>query len=178
MKVAVSGAHRTGKSTLVQDLLGHLPGYQAIDEPYRLLEEEGHTFGHPPSLEDFELQLDVSIRSVLGSPSNSIFDRCPADLLAYLAVHRDRDAFDPDLWMPRVREAMGRLDLVVFVPIENPDRIDAGADARPRWRRAVHEELGAILLDDSWDLGVRTMEVRGDPGERLAQVLSRLDLSR
>lgn len=174
MRLAISGAHRTGKSTLVEDLRRNLPGYEAIEEPYSLLEETGHLFRHPPSIEDFELQLDGSIRSILAAPSNAIFDRCPADLLAYLAVHPDREGFDPDLWMPRVREAMNQLDLVVFVPIEHPDRIGPETETRPRWRRAVHEELRTILLDDPWDLRVVTMEVRGDHRERLNQVLRRL----
>lgn len=174
LRLAVSGAHRTGKSTLVEDLDRSLPGYEVIEEPYVLLEETGHVFRHPPSLEDFELQLNCSIRSILDAPSNAILDRCPADLLAYLALHRDHERFDPDSWMPQVRQAMGLLDLVVFVPVERADRISLDLETRPRWRRAVDEELRALLLDDPWGWGAPTLEVRGDPGERLAQVLKRL----
>jgi AAA domain len=177
MKIAVSGSHRTGKSTLVGDVHQSLAGYEVIDEPYRLLEEEGHPFAHPPSLEDFVLQLDRSIRSLLSCPTRVIFDRCPADFLAYLTVHRDRDAFDLGAWMPRVSEAMERLDLVILVPIEDPDRVAVSREDGPRWRRAVHEELRSILLDDSYHLGVATLEVRGDRRERLNQVLRHLAAS-
>jgi AAA domain-containing protein len=177
MKIAVSGSHRTGKSTLVGDLHHSLPGYSVIDEPYRLLEEEGHPFAQPPSLDDFELQLDRSIQSILSCPSRAILDRCPADFLAYLTVHRDHDAFDPAPWMPRVLAAMEQLDLVIFVPIEDPERIAISRADGPRWRRAVHEELRTILLDDPWHLGVATLEVRGDHRERLNQVLRHLAAS-
>jgi len=174
MKIAVSGSHRTGKSTLVEDLHRRLSGYEVIPEPYRLLEEEGHPFAQPPSLEDFELQLDRSVQSILTCSSRAILDRCPADVLAYLAVHRDRDAFDASSWMPRVCEAMSGLDLVILVPIEDPDRIAVSREDGPRWRRAVHEEIRTILLDDPWQFGVAAIEVRGDRSERLRQVLEHL----
>lgn len=171
MRIAVSGAHRTGKSTLVEALSRELAGHEALEEPYRLLEEEGHAFGHPPSLEDFEAQLDRSIRMILAGSEDQIFDRCPADLLAYLLTHRDGSGYDVEPWIPRVRSAMERLDFVVFVPIEHPDRVALSREDRPQWRRRVDEELRNILLADPWDLGARVLEVRGTAGERVHQVL-------
>ena len=174
MRIAVSGAHRTGKSTLVEELRRALPGHDAVEEPYRALENEGHAFRDPPTLEDFESQLDRSIQSILEGSPDRIFDRCPADFLAYATTHRDRGAFDLDAWLPRVQTAMGRLDLIVFVPIEQPDRVDLGPGDRPRWRRAVDDELRSILFDDPWEFGAPTVEVRGNPEQRLGPVLERL----
>ena len=171
MRIAVSGAHRTGKSTLVDALRRELAGHEAVEEPYRLLEEEGHEFAHPPSLEDFESQLERSIEAILTGSDNQIFDRCPADLLAYLLTHRDGAGFDFEPWIPRARAAMEKLHVVVFVPIEEPDRITLAREDRPRWRRSVDEALRSVLLDDGWDLGARVLEVRGTAGERLQQVL-------
>jgi predicted ATPase len=37
---AVSGAHRTGKTTLLEELSRSLPGYTVVEEPYRQLEED------------------------------------------------------------------------------------------------------------------------------------------
>lgn len=174
MRIAVSGSHRTGKSTLVEDLCRSLPGHVSVDEPYRALEEEGHPFHESPSLEDFELQLERSIRSLWERSPNQIFDRCPADFLAYLATHPDQHAFDIEHWMSRVRDAMESLDLVVLVPIEQPDRIQLSAEDRPKWRRLVADELRTLLLDDALDLGVTCLEVRGGARERLHQVLEHL----
>lgn len=58
MRIAVSGAHRTGKTTLVSDLVASLPTFSAVDEPYYLLENEEHSFAEIPGFDDFELQLD------------------------------------------------------------------------------------------------------------------------
>jgi len=174
LRIAVSGAHRTGKSTLVEGLCRSLPGHAAVDEPYRALEEEGHLFAESPSLEEFELQLERSIRSLVEGTPDQIYDRCPADFLAYLATHPDRHAFDRERWADQVHAAMKTLDLVVLVPIEQPDRIQLSWGDRPKWRRRVADELRGLLLDDTWNLGVTCIEVRGDPGERLDQVLRHL----
>ena len=64
MKIAVSGAHRTGKTTLVEELCRALPDHLSMNEPYYHLVEEGHVFPEMPSIEDFELQLDYSIEQI------------------------------------------------------------------------------------------------------------------
>jgi len=174
MRIAVSGAHRTGKTTLVEELARSLPNYVAVDEPYHLLEEEGHEFPERPGLEDFELQLERSIESIAESEEDRIFDRCPADILAYLVTHRESESFDVEPWLPRVRSAMERLDLIVFVPVEHPDRVEVPEPDDARLRRRVDEELRDIVLGDRWELGVEALEVAGTPRERARQVLGRL----
>ena len=172
MRIAVSGAHRTGKTTLIEELSRVLPAYAVVDEPYYLLEDEGHEFPEMPSLEDFELQLERSIECILESGENQLFDRCPADILAYLVSHQDADGFDVDHWLPRVRRAMQRLDVIVFVPVEDPDRISVSEPEEDELRQRVDEELRDIVLEDRWSFGVEAMEVRGTARERARQVLA------
>lgn len=173
MRIAVSGAHRTGKSTLIEGLGEVLPSYVAIDEPYYLLEEEGYECAEMPSLDDFERQLERSMACVLGSQENQLFDRCPADILAYLTTHEDSAGFDLAPWLPRARAAMQRLDLVVFVAIEDPDRIGVTGHGGLRWR--VDEELRDILLEDRWAFGVEVAEVSGSASQRARQVLALIE---
>jgi hypothetical protein len=56
------------------------------DEPYYLLEEEGHEFGFPPSPEDYRALLARSLQSLSSPPllPGVVFDRTPLDYLAYL----------------------------------------------------------------------------------------------
>src|SRR5688500_670140 len=117
MRIAISGTHRAGKSTLAAGLSAALPKHQVVGEPSYLLEEDGHEFADPPSVEDFELQLERSIECVEQSGANVIFDRCPADFLGYLLTHPDADLFDLADWLPRIQAAVEKLDLIVFVPI-------------------------------------------------------------
>ncbi|HYG65889.1 MAG TPA: AAA family ATPase [Thermoanaerobaculia bacterium] len=173
MRIAIAGAHRTGKTTLIEELSRALPDHGVVDEPYYLLEEEGYEFAEMPSLEDFEVQLERSIECVGGSEEDQIFDRCPADMLAYLIAHPDSDG-DVKAWLSRVRNAMQRLDLVVFVPVEDPDRIIVSDPEESDLRQRVDEELREIVVEDRWDFGVEAIEVAGTPRERARQVLAYL----
>ena len=175
MRIAVSGTHRAGKSTLVRDLAEQLPGYRVVDEPYRLLEEEGFEFSDPPALEDWVEQLRRSIAEIEADASpNLLLDRCPVDLLAYAFMHEDRDALDLDEWLPRVRDALSTLDLVVFVPLEHPDRIPVDPGEGPELRALVDHELAELLLEDSLGLELEVVTVEGSRKERVAQVLRRI----
>ena len=49
MRVAFSGTHRTGKTTLIKAVHSRVSRYDFVEEPYRLLEEEGYEFSDPPS---------------------------------------------------------------------------------------------------------------------------------
>jgi hypothetical protein len=178
MRIAVSGAHCTGKTTLIHELHGVLPTYNSTIEPYRQLEEEGHVFAEMPGIEDFELQLERSIASILESDNDCLFDRCPLDLVAYLITHDEAHAFELNDWLPMVHDAMQRLDLIVFVPIEDPDRIDVSSEEHPRLRKLVDEELRSLVLQDQWSLGVPTLEVAGAPGDRAQQVMEHLNSNR
>ena len=171
MRIAVSGAHRTGKTTLVEQLARLLPDHAVVDEPYRLLEEEGYEFSAMPSLDDFERQLDRSVATLLDAAPNQILDRCPADLLAYLICHEDAEAFDPASGLSRVAEAMAAIDLVVFVPIERPDRIAAFDDDYTALRRRVDGALRQMIVLDQWGFGCDFVEVEGPVRRRVRRIL-------
>jgi len=173
MRIAISGSHLVGKTTLAEALAEALPGHELVPEPYYLLEEDGHEFAEMPSIEDFELQLERSIQCVQESGMDVVFDRCPLDVLGYLVTHRDADAFRREDWMPRVREAVAKLDLIVFVPIEDPDRV---AVPRPqaRLRSDVDMVLRDMIVDDAYGLEIDVITVAGTPGTRLREVAAHL----
>jgi hypothetical protein len=171
MRIAVSGSHLVGKTTLAESLAEALPRHELVPEPYYLLEEDGHEFAEMPSLEDFELQLERSLQCMEESGTNVVFDRCPLDILGYLVTHRDAEAFQLEDWMPRVREAVAKLDLVVFVPVEDPDRV-AVPRSEARLRSDVDTVLRDIIVDDAHGLEFAAITVAGTPDARLRQVLA------
>ncbi len=178
MKMAVSGAHRTGKTVLIDELVNSLPTINRFEEPYYQLESEGYPFAEMPSVGDFERQLECSIELITESEATGrdcIFDRCPYDLVAYLMTHEDdSDAFDLMGWFPRIQHAVQQLNLVVFVPIETPDRVTVSDADDWTLRRRIDEELQGIVLEDRWSLGVPTIRVSGSPGDRARQVLAQI----
>lgn len=180
MRIAVTGSHRVGKSTLI-DLLGErLQGYRLAEEPYYLLEEEGYAFASPPSLEDFIEQLRFSVELLEGErrTRDILFDRCPLDFLGYLQTHEDVDSFDLEAWLPQVRSAVETLELIVFVPIEEHERIRLPAHTDRESRAAVDEALARLLLDDPLEWGVEVLPVHGTSAARVTQVLQRLSATR
>jgi predicted ATPase len=174
MRIAISGTHFSGKSSLVQALSEALPQYTTVDEPYHLLQEEGYEFAELPSLEDFELQLERAIESLDETLPDVIFDRCPADILGYLLSHVDAEAFHLEEWLPRVQTTIRKLDLVVFLPIEEPDRIVLPRSQDAAYRQRVDEKLREIILDNIFDFEVEVLEVSGNPRTRVERVLAHI----
>lgn len=185
MRIAITGAHGVGKSTLVEDFTAARPGYLAVPEPYWLLAEEGESLLDGASVADLERQLERSCALIAESAAEStaspdvVFDRCPLDFLAYLVVVAADEGFDwvphPRL-LPRVERALASLDLVAFVPLAEPDEI-AAAIERPRLRRRVDARLRGILHDDDLGLledGPPILEVSGPRSARVATLLAAL----
>jgi len=170
MQIAISGTHRVGKTSLVKAFSGAITNFVSVCEPYYLLEEEGHSFSQPPQIEEYELQLERSIQAIHESVGDCVFDRCPLDLMAYLSVSGASGKYDVEQWLPRIGMAMDELDLIVFVPIEDPDRIVVAEDDFTELRQLVHQELEDIVLGDRWALGIDAIEVTGTNAERVNQV--------
>ena len=174
MRIAVSGAHGTGKSTLIADLARNLPGYAVAEESYHALLAEGHVFPALPSRDDYELMLERSCLTLVANDApNLLLDRCPADYLGYLVASPGPLSEVLDRWFGRVARAMATLDLVIFVPIEHPERIDAAAFEWPGLRRRADDALREIVVEDTWGIIPGVIEVAGTTEERVKQVLDR-----
>jgi hypothetical protein len=173
MRIAVSGSHLVGKTTLAEALADAFPRYEFFAEPYHLLEEDGYEFAEAPSIEDFELQLSRSFQCVQESGATAIFDRCALDILGYLLTHREADAFQLASWMPRIQDCTAKLDLIVFVPIEEPDRI-AVPRSQAVLRAEVDTVLREIIVDNAYGLDVDVISATGTLRSRLQQVVARV----
>ena len=168
MRIAVSGSHGTGKSTLVRELASHLAGYESVDEPWHLLDADGHVFADPPAGDDFIALLDhAAALSARHATRDILFDRSAVDYLAYLA------AVSPELvhaeHIVTTADALATMDLVVLVPVERPDRVEA-AEA-PKLRRRVDQVLHEMLVERAWPFSARVLEVSGSVDDRMQQVL-------
>lgn len=173
MRIAVTGSHRVGKTTLAQAIADSLANHDFVDEPYHELVADGYVFSHPPDSEDFEAQLEYSLDALSDEAPNVVFDRCPVDLLAYLVVTCQNDERVIAPWREPVRRAMRSLDAVILVPIEAPDLIDFGPDEDSTGSRAaVDETLRELLLSDRLELEVGIFEVRGPLDQRTTAVLN------
>ncbi|MCX5516507.1 hypothetical protein C3941_18800 [Kaistia algarum] len=181
MRIAVTGTHGSGKTTLIDDFVSARPDYESVPEPYWLLAQEGVPFADGPNSADLEEQLRQSCNLILdhAGEGNLIFDRCPLDFLAYLDVVSHGEGFE---WVPdgklltRIGRALATLDWLVFVPLLPVDEIEAPIEY-PQLRARVDRRLKAMLRQDEMGLlatGPRLLEVSGSREARVAQIAAAL----
>lgn len=179
MRIAITGTHGTGKTTLVDDWVAACPKYENVPEPYWLLAQQGVPFADGPTVADLEEQLGQSCSLIMASAvqDNLIFDRCPFDFIAYLEVVSAQEGFE---WTPsgkllgRIEKALSTLDLLVFLPVSRPDEI-AVAIEFPKLRARVDARLKTMLRDDDLGLlvdGPRAVEIVGTRQQRLQRLMA------
>jgi hypothetical protein len=175
VRLAVSGAHGTGKTSLVAELCELLPGHEGVPEPYEVLEEHGYKFGLPPTVEDYRAQLDQAMVSLRLPVEHLVFDRTPLDFLAYLKAtgcevegEASTDALVP---------LFASLDALIVLPVtaEMTDRLPA--PELPALQDAVNNALLMLVYDDplnAWS-DVPILELDGPLDGRTEHVLQLLD---
>ena len=168
MRIAITGAHRVGKTTLAENLQEYLTDYELRTEPYHELEESGYLFPEIPGVDDFIEQLEYSIKQIAPSSANVIFDRCPVDFLAYIQAISESGNIQSIY--RKVESMMSEIDLLVFVPIEEPDLISCQESDLPDLRYKVNE----ILTDWIWDFGVEALVVTGTLPARRDQIINKI----
>ena len=170
MKIAVSGAHRVGKTTLIEKLGESLPGFECREEAYHEMEELGYDFSGIPTADDYLAQLEHSIQQITTTKNNLIFDRSPVDMLAYIQATNEFDNFDIQTWYQRVQDVMNEIDLLVFVPVEEPDLMGCPDSDLPDLRLQVNE----LLTEWIWDFDTNVIEVTGSQLTRRNQVIEHM----
>ena len=182
MRIAVSGTHCSGKSTLVEDFLAAHRDYVHEPEPYEWLEE---VYGEPaadePDVEDFyrQLQLSVERLSSYGIGAKVIAERSPLDFLAYMLALDDlaRAGRDCALIASAAESAaagMAHVDLLVLLPLNDSDGISAPDSEDLELREAMNERMLDIVGTDPYSLFVsgrpRVVEIHGTRDQRLRQL--------
>lgn len=177
MRIAVSGTHYMGKSSLISDFTKHHPEYHSLVEPYYLLQEENdNEWSLEPSIDNLLAQLKYSIKQLMDSKDNLIFDRCPVDYIAYamtLLEKEDIDINDSEVseLFPEVKSAVNTLDLIVFLPMTKEHVIEYNEE-NPAYRKAADKNFKKIYRDDICDIfprynHPRVIEISGEPLVRL-----------
>jgi len=176
MRVAISGTHCCGKSTLIDAFLSSNDTYSHEPEPYEALQDlYGEDFGAEPGADEFFRQLEYQFERLqqYSADDHVIFERSPADFFAYLLALDDlgRNTADDEVAkqsIALVRSAIALLDLVVYLPATD-EAVPESED--PALRRAVDARLESILLNDDFGLfsGGRpsVLEIVGTTAQRL-----------
>lgn len=171
MKIAVSGAHHTGKTTLASQLITSLPGYSFVEEPYYQLLDGGYEFYADPSVEDYEVQLELSIQQIIDSDEKTIFDRSPLDFLAYIQIHQDSEYFQMAEWKEKVDDALNQINAIVYVPVESPYLMPCPLSEYPELRDEMDSKVKDLIYDYESRFSYKVIEVSGSINSRINQIL-------
>ena len=156
MRIAVSGSHSLGKSTLVNDWVARYPQFTREEEPYRALGLYGPyqiLFRDESTRLHNGIQLYYSLSRVHRYPAQTddvIFDRAPVDYLAYSQYTADAgstdidDAFVMSMVQP-VIESLDRLDIIAFVPKSDEWPVEMEADGIRPTDYAYRDAVDAVF---------------------------------
>jgi hypothetical protein len=195
MRIAVSGSHSLGKSTLVDDWVARHPQFIREEEPYRALGLHGPyqiLFRDESTRLHNGIQLYYSLSRVHRYAAQSdevIFDRAPVDYLAYSQYTADAGSTDIDdafvtSMTPAVIESLDRLDIIAFVPKSDEWPVEMEADGiRPTdhaYRDAVdavfkqiyREGRYGVMTGDRHPLVVELVGSREDRVDQLARAVN------
>lgn len=190
MRIAVSGSHSLGKSTVVNDWVARHPHVIREEEPYRALGLHGPyeiLFRDESTRLHNGIQLYYNISRVhrYASPADEvIFDRAPVDYLAYSQYTADTGCTDIDdafvaSMVPAAAESLDHLDILAFVPKSEVWPVEMEADGiRPvdhDYRDAVDAIFKQIYRDGRYGVmrgpnRPRVIELVGSREQRLEQL--------
>ena len=156
MRIAVSGSHSLGKSTLVDDWVARYPQFTREEEPYRALGLYGPyqiLFRDESTRLHNGIQLYYSLSRVHRYAAQSddvIFDRAPVDYLAYSQYTADAGSTDIDdafvmSMVPAVIESLDRLDIIAFVPKSDEWPVEMEADGIRPTDYAYRDAVDAVF---------------------------------
>ena len=132
------------------------------------MEESGYEFSEKLNVDDFLVQLEYSIKQILTSDYNVIYYRCLIDFLAYIQAIDEMKNIQS--LYNRIESIIKKIDLLIFVPIEEPDLIECQESDLPKLRKKVNN----ILNDWIMDFGIETLTVKGALLNRSDQVLKKI----
>lgn len=158
MRIAVSGSHSLGKSTVVNDWVAANPHFIREEEPYRALGLYGPyeiLFRDQSTRLHNGIQLYYNVSRVNRYASvddDVIFDRAPVDYLAYSQYTADSGCTDIDdefvsSMVPAVIESLGRIDILAFVPKSDEWPVSMEEDGIRPVEHGYRDAVDAVFKD-------------------------------
>ncbi|MEV8370258.1 AAA family ATPase [Microbacterium sp. NPDC064584] len=171
MRIAISGTHASGKSTLISDFAAAHRDVEVMPDPFELIDESDDRPGPGMLLRQLRASAD---RLEQNDSPTFIAERSPLDFLAYLlALDELGRGTASDEVIERAREltasALRHIDLLAVLPLSSADRIWVGDDEDPDLREAMDAALLDLLDDpDLIPATTHVIEITGDRATRLA----------
>lgn len=157
MRIAISGAQCTGKSTLIADFLKAYPTYKQSKNDYRkLIKQKKLSINTQGTQESQEIILNSMLDECMNykSTDHVIFDRCTLDNIVYSLWLKEKypDSIDEMFIRKSIelnKQACKFYDIIFFTPITKYDTIQLESkenrDVDPVYRNEINNIFQAIM---------------------------------
>ena len=165
MRIAITGAQSTGKSTLLRYLKNDddLKGFEFIDELTRKIAAKGININEEGS--NMSQIFTVTIHAENIVKDHFISDRCALDGLVYTKWLFDQGKVDKwmlDYAVGVAKEVIPRYDYIFYLPAEIPIEDDGIRSANVKFR----DEIVALFEKYTKELNVKLIELSGSVKDR------------
>lgn len=168
MKIAVTGAMGTGKTTIAKQLNIKFPQLVMIHEVARMAHQAGYMLDEkaPIDAQVWILSKQLELENSFDGAS-FITDRCLIDLIAYIRVLYSgrEDAGLLSRFTQMLLTQPKRYDIVFYTPIE----FDIEGDGVRSTNRQLQERIDTAILNLFNELNIEFFELRGSPYDRYTE---------
>lgn len=180
MKIAFTGTHGTGKTTLLNDAKPILAprGMSYVTEVARRIIQRGYPLNMDANVDSYTHYINDQLNAEKAMSTSSIFisDRTLLDPLAYALVNRELPRpYIPDYFIEMMENVWllekKRFDTYVYFPVEFSMQIDNIRPEDENYRRAVDVKILELLKK----YNVPHITVSGTPQQRLERLLKLID---
>jgi nicotinamide riboside kinase len=183
LKVSISGAHSTGKSTILKRLtseinLGQRTAY--IEEiPRELIDHSGapdylQRQSHSPEKQLLMMGMQLQREASIAYHADLLItDRCIIDHLAYIQVLFPDylSSFEGQQWEELAREWMKTYDLLAVTRISAPLTTDGVRENDEKFRLAAQNAIYTIIEEAP----IPQLQIQGDVNEAANSIVSQID---
>ena len=165
MRIAITGAQSTGKSTLLRFLKNDddLKGFEFIDELTRKIAAKGININEEGSNMSQIFTVTIHAENII--KDHFISDRCALDGLVYTRWLFDQGKVDKwilDYALGVAKEVIPRYDYIFYLPAEIPIEDDGIRSANVKFR----DEIVSLFEEYTKKLGVKLIELSGSVKDR------------
>ena len=167
VKIGITGSHGTGKTTLTKHLAGR-QGYKLLPEAPRQALQFGFPVNENTSLETEFWIFGKQLEMEMIAGSNYVADKCFIDLLAYaMYIFKDNGEFLKVL-KDITKKAVKNYNLVIYLPSgEFPIEDDGVRSTDPKFQMDIDKQIIEILKE--FDL--EFIKITGGKEERYQKVI-------
>lgn len=177
MKIAFTGSHGTGKTTLLNDAKPILAPYglSNVTEVARRIIQKGYPLNMDANVDSYIHYINDQLNAEKAMPEASIFisDRTLLDPLAYALVNKELPRpYIPDYFIEMMENVWllekERYDIYIYFPVEFPMQIDNVRPDDEVYRLAVGKKILELLKKHK----IPHIIVSGTPKQRLDYLLN------